>query len=455
MSHLTSISSAVSHMVNHLVANNIIPPLPPREFPQGVLPNYEMPDRDMTVLQGWNAEKNREDESRKKGKRKGTRQDPTTDPDDDDDDLGTMVPSNGNGQHWAHVGPPPNHHHQGHNYHNHLQPHPSLHPSMMHQLPPYRAPGHPGQVQLTPTSELDLPPRQLQYPLPPLAPSPSASGGMHPPPTAHSLPQMPGQHIPNHSPAHSMPNVTPNSMIASSISPVVHGNGLPPPPNDALSIIVHPEVEDILADAKTSPPQPVPMYDEAGNIIIGSADGRNNIIKQGLISPQDATFLVDQSVLLRPSSGMTMLTNSVSIPTWHRSYLVTSSNSIGSHTYQTGHPPSHLSSSVFSRSCQASVFRLSTITEPHSPITSKCSSIPRRPSRGKTSQLPDSSRTQMIPETYSIRSSVSVQKRLSELASWLRICKMAKRSKEPTSPSLLSSGPVVGSRFVPLLDGRS
>ena len=103
-----------------------------------------------------------------------------------------------------------------------------------------------------------------------------------------------------------MPNATPNSMIASSISPVVNGDGLAPPqPNeaDAMSIIAHPELGvDILAEAKTSPPQPVPMYDDAGNIIIGSADGRNNIVKQGLITPYDASLLVDQSVIIVPLS---------------------------------------------------------------------------------------------------------------------------------------------------------
>lgn len=303
MSHLSSISQAVSHMVNHLVSQNIIPPLPHHDFPSGGVPAYEMPDRDMTVLQGWHAEKNKDEDPRKRGpgglRRSGSGRRPDgLDLEDIEDDgrLGIMVPppnGHGHSQTWSHIPPP-----------HHLPP--PHHAGMLHHLPPYRAPGHPGQVQLTPTSELDLPPRHQPFPFPPLAPSPSASGSMQPPLSAGPLPQMPGQHLPEPSPQsiHSLPNVTPNSLIASSISPNIHINGLPPTTShDPASIVAHPhhaeEVDvDVLTGTKTSPPQPVPAYDEDGNVIIGSADGRNNIVKQGLLSPQEATMLVNQYVQL-------------------------------------------------------------------------------------------------------------------------------------------------------------
>lgn len=291
MSHLTHMTSAVSHMVNHLVANNIIPPLPPREFPHGIA-SYEMPDRDMTVLQGWNAEKNREDETRKRGKRKGRVDEGMgMDGDDDDDDMrlsGMMGPGPGsaNGNGWAQI--PPHHPH-------HLQPPP---PGMMHhQLPPYRAPGHPGQVQLTPTSELDLPPRGHPVAFQPLAPSPSASGGsMHPPMHPAVLPQMPGQMMPGPSP-NSAPIVTPTStsFVSSSISPVVNGNGLPPMDHNAVG----PPDDDVDVDAlagKTSPEQRGPKFDEDGIPIIGSADGRDNCITKGFVNHQIANVLVAQYV---------------------------------------------------------------------------------------------------------------------------------------------------------------
>jgi hypothetical protein len=174
-------------------------------------------------------------------------------------------------------------------------------------------------------------------------------------------------------------------MNASSISPAANGNGLPPPPNDALSVIIHPEVDiDILAEAKTSPPQPVPMYDEAGNIIIGSADGRNNIIKQGLISPQDATLLVDQWVLFAVHVYVTTLMQIASTRTWHPSYLATCSSLTDSRIYRMDRHQSHPSFLVSCPSCLANVSRHSIDTKLLSRITSRCSYTLRRPSRGKT-----------------------------------------------------------------------
>lgn len=280
------------HMVNHLVTHNMMPPLPPMEFPQG-MPLYEVPDRDMTVLQGWNAEKGK-GESATKNKRKN-RQEEEEEEDEEyrfevskrmtnpppmppHPQMSTdRLPPMG----WAHVSP------------DHNQ-------AAMHQLPPYIAPGHPGQVQLTPTSELDIPRRMdmdtgrpgPSFPYPPLAPSPSAmmSTPMYPGP----LPQFPGQAVIHSSP--SVHNATPNSLVSSHhhISPPLLSGGLPQSaPPVPMSQDLGDEV-DVDALIPPAPLQPPPTHDSDGNPIIGSADGRKNLIKDGYISNLEATSLVQQ-----------------------------------------------------------------------------------------------------------------------------------------------------------------
>ncbi|KLT44329.1 hypothetical protein CC85DRAFT_283571 [Cutaneotrichosporon oleaginosum] len=56
--HLTR---AVHHLLHHLMAQNGVPPLDPP------LPTYEAPERDLAVLQGWTAERNRSLGKKRKG----------------------------------------------------------------------------------------------------------------------------------------------------------------------------------------------------------------------------------------------------------------------------------------------------------------------------------------------------------------------------------------------------
>jgi hypothetical protein len=298
LGQLRSVSLAMSHMVNHLVAHNMMPPLPPMDFPHGI-PLYEVPERDMTVLQGWNAEKTRED-SAKKPKRKGR-----VEEDEDEEDFRYDMASHTINPPMMPI-PPPQHMNMGQIPSSsgwaHLSP--DLGSAGMHRLPPYRAPGHPGQVQLTPTSELDLPPRPdidmsragSAFPYPPLAPSPSA---MISNVRSAPLPQMPGQAIIHPSPSNR--NVTPNSISSNHLTPPILGNGLPqavsgpmPVPTMPiqpleLDIISQPTVDELIEPIAAVK---VPEYDNDGNPIIGSTDGRQNLVKKGSISNLEATSLI-------------------------------------------------------------------------------------------------------------------------------------------------------------------
>lgn len=271
----------------------MMPPLPPMDFPHGV-PPYEVPDRDMTVLQGWNAEKSREDSARKPKRKQRVEDD-----EDEDDFRYEMAPQHVNPPMMSQ--PPPPHMVIGQipstSGWAHLSP--DVGQSGMHRLPPYRAPGHPGQVQLTPTSELDLPPRHEMemvragsaFPYPPLAPSPSTMTSNV---RSAPLPQMPGQGIVYPSP--SIRNITPNSNSSNHLTPPIISNNVPqvvsaPPLAQSLDmdIIAEPIVDEIMAPIAAAK---VPEYDQDGNPIIGSTDGRQNLVKKGSISNSEATSLI-------------------------------------------------------------------------------------------------------------------------------------------------------------------
>lgn len=269
------------------------------DFPHGI-PPYEVPDRDMTVLQGWNAEKSREDSARKP-KRKGRVED-----DEDEEDFRYEMAQQPNPPMMPGPPPPPPHMNMGQipstSGWAHLSP--DLGQAGMHRLPPYRAPGHPGQIQLTPTSELDLPPRPdidmdragSVFPYPPLAPSPSA---MISNVRSAPMPQMPGQGVIQQSP--SVRNVTPNSISSNHLTPPILGNGLsssisgpmavPSMPIQPLEmdIIIQPTVDELIEPIAAVK---VPEYDSDGNPIIGSTDGRQNLVKKGSISNLEATSLI-------------------------------------------------------------------------------------------------------------------------------------------------------------------
>ena len=290
----------MNHMINYLVSHNMMPPLPPMEFPHG-LPLYDVPDRDMTVLQGWNAEKTREDSARRP-KRKGR-----VEEEDEENEYRYEIPQHPINPPMMPL-PPPQHMQMGPIPSSsgwiHLSP--DIGQQGMHRLPPYRAPGHPGQVQLTPTSELDLPPRNdmemvrpgPSFPYPPLAPSPATmmTSAMRTAP----LPQMPGQGIILPSP--SVHNATPNSMHSSrshQYTPPNLNGGLPPSAPLAVSgsdpilgtDIMTENVDEIITAAEK-----IPRYDNDGNPIIGSKDGRANLVQEGSIDNLQATSLVEQYV---------------------------------------------------------------------------------------------------------------------------------------------------------------
>lgn len=69
----------MTHLVTHLTVQGVIPPL------DQPLPQYEVPDRDLSVLQGWGAERNRKLGVEKGGSRKH-RRDKNYDDDGDDDE---------------------------------------------------------------------------------------------------------------------------------------------------------------------------------------------------------------------------------------------------------------------------------------------------------------------------------------------------------------------------------
>ena len=233
LNHLSTLSSAVHHILHHLSAQRIIPPLPTPGFEI-----YEPPDRDMSSLQGWTADRNRELGDETKRKRKNDR---------DEDDESHPTQSSSWTPHqpdtpflhramsgpidrppWTPMIPPP--FHEGPylpqpGMHQPPLPYPHPSPGMMHRpsipdLPPLRhSPARP--VNLSPATELSA------YPHPPIfnsPPYPGAHGMPMPPPPP---PQQAGSGSGSGSGPGSAPrdlspllaqNATPNSLIHSSPS---------------------------------------------------------------------------------------------------------------------------------------------------------------------------------------------------------------------------------------------
>lgn len=165
------------------------------------------------------------------------------------------------------------------------------------ELPPFRPQGHPGQVQLTPTSELDIPQPQPHYYTNTnaitMSPQTSTHSAMLPPPATHQLPPGPAP-APIVSPS-SIQNATPTSLPLS--SPAVEpGFGSS---TDSLGFPQHPPPTHSAAMFAAPLPQ-LPI--EAGgdviesiipdNILIGVKDHRADIISQGIVSQQNARTLL-------------------------------------------------------------------------------------------------------------------------------------------------------------------
>ena len=333
-------SSALHHMLHYLTAQQIIPPLPPPG-----LRAFEPPDRDMTLLQGWNADRNRElgDEGHKKRKSHA---------DDEEDSVPTQSTSHWTPPHmgtpyarrgmsvsldrspftptvyqgtFPHEGPYPPHAMMGHP----MPPYPLPSPVMpqgrpsITELPPIR-PQPTGPIHLTPTAELDIP---MGYPQPPFInggpfPGPPQDQRMLPPPPPPTAPPQRHQHQhqqyqqqqqqqqfssgsgPKDLSPLAAQNATPTSLIHSSPSTQHPGQGTPgswpfnAQPSDqnpltsmnggSANIFEGSNGSGTDFNSLMANPSPIP-----GEEIYGSADGRETVITKKIVPPAAAKSLLD------------------------------------------------------------------------------------------------------------------------------------------------------------------
>ena len=264
INHLSQISTAVHHILHHLTIQQIIPPFP------APIDIYEIPDRDMAVISGWGgAEGNRDilsEEPKKRGKRKIQEQSEEEDDDQEDERLVTHFSTIPPGQFHP---PPTNMRHHSLSISDRSWPPPNqgsapLAPINHHrlsepQLPPFRPPQHPGPVQLTPTSELDIPIPQPYY-----SPTILMAPPNLPPLNSNRQSITPG----------SIQNVTPTSLIHS--SPAVEPDTMTALPDVSISQTVQ------------EPP------DETEEEVLGADDQRQTIISKKMIEAGVARNLVDQ-----------------------------------------------------------------------------------------------------------------------------------------------------------------
>jgi len=228
---------------------------------------FEAPERDMAVLSGWGVEKQRDgsNEDAKKRKRKGREQSDDEDDAEDERDDRDDPPPSGSSVSFA---PPIRN--------NSLSERPwSIPPPLPHHfsepvLPPFRPQlAHSGSIQLTPTSELDVPVLVPQtYYAPMVMPSPMA------PP---HLPPQPQNQSPSIVTPGSMHNATPTSMINS--SPAVETDGAS---FSAMHMSQREQDEMVEADP------------EDAEEVLGKDDKRRCIVSNRIISPGGARILVDQ-----------------------------------------------------------------------------------------------------------------------------------------------------------------
>ncbi len=222
----------------------------------------------MTVLSGWGAEKTRDTPGDEKNRGKRKNRDATED-EGDDEEREDLHP---------HPGPPAQFTHPTMRPHSlsvsdaswpprngmQIPPDPLHHRFSESHLPPFKH-SHPGTVQLTPTSELDVSGHHTFYqPVVIMAP-PSIPTIINP-----AVNTTPG----------SIQNVTPTSLVHS--SPAVETDGA------GYSVIPLPD-----------PPLSGSLTDEGDDKEerLGEEDGRSSIIRKQLVSARDARILVDQYVL--------------------------------------------------------------------------------------------------------------------------------------------------------------
>ncbi|EIW72567.1 hypothetical protein TREMEDRAFT_58737 [Tremella mesenterica DSM 1558] len=289
--HVSHLSAAVHHLLHHLTARNLIPPF---YLPNGErLERFDPPERDMALLQGWGAERNRDlgaEDNRKRSKRRMSK---LEDGEDDqwldgesrrggENGIKQSLNTNGGSQ-FMYPSSGESHRHNsisGERFPPSGWGTPQQTPSLPNRqsaplLPPFRALNHPGAIQLTPASELDIP-------------QPFPSGQLPPPNGSVSAPSVPPsaqiQHVSltaqDVSPGSIVQNVTPSSMTSS--SPIRHTSGYTDnPPHQGYSSMT-------ITTALQPPPR-----DETGNeIVLGSEDPRPNVITKLIVPPRDAWTLV-------------------------------------------------------------------------------------------------------------------------------------------------------------------
>ncbi|ORX37401.1 hypothetical protein BD324DRAFT_626030 [Kockovaella imperatae] len=336
LNHLSTLSSTVHHILHHLSAQRIIPPLPTTAFEV-----YEPPERDTSILQGWTAERNRElgsEEGRKKRKSTGGRE-------EEEDEVSHPTHSSGGWNfsqptetpfylrmpsgsaernQWANgnAGPPPPTFEGGPNLSSHHDmppnlPYPLPSPSLTHrsghgsELAPIRHPSA-HSILLSPTVETD------QYQNPPFFNGPPYLGPhdprmLPPPPPAPPSQIPPG---PGSGPGSAPRDLSPLNPQNATPSSVVHSS--PSNTHMSQSETSWQFVGSQQGDQNTlSGSKPMHLYESRDGVdsaqnrsfegmpsgpppsvgpdeeVYGSADGRETIITKNIIPPAYARTLVD------------------------------------------------------------------------------------------------------------------------------------------------------------------
>lgn len=234
LAHLSDMSSAVNHLITHLSVQGIIPPFhTSRGTP---LDRYEAPERDLSAMQGWDAERNREIGT--EGRRRTVRDD-TEEVKEGASILPTYIASPIN---------PPQHNQE----------------RSVEQRQPVRQ------------RSSDQPSRNFSNELPPLYNLPISTSQHHP--QLDLGPSLNGQ-----------TRSTPKNDIM--ISPTVSSFGGHPNHSNQQILRFEP-----------GPPPPVDRSSSASYIghlvspdcMLGEKDPRKDVIKDGMVSPEDAVVLVNQ-----------------------------------------------------------------------------------------------------------------------------------------------------------------
>ncbi|ORY34264.1 hypothetical protein BCR39DRAFT_517307 [Naematelia encephala] len=274
INHLSHLSNAVHHLIHHLSAHQLIPPLP------DPLPRYQVPDRDLHVLQGWGAELNKElpSDGDKRRKRK--------DRDEEDEDeflepASDSVFSNESVQRHASFSTdrpawPP---------HEAAAAPPFQHRFSAPDIVPFRPQQHPNPTQLTPTSELNI--HQQYFSQQPL-------GQMPPPPMLPPSTDM----------SPSITQVTPTSLVSSSPAGYTPAGGAPYAPPSSTGSQPYPAMS---AESNSYPVEDAPRaeesvivdemprqkIDENGQPVLGCEDPRDNVITRGVVTAVQGRNLVN------------------------------------------------------------------------------------------------------------------------------------------------------------------